>query len=51
MSQKNPVTIEDLNLSPEEMETLIVGARAVLPAADPQEDETLPLTGEQKTGP
>lgn len=52
MSPKK-ITIEDLGMTPEEMEILIAGARAILPAADPQEDETIPspLTSEGKTGP
>ena len=47
------LTLEDLNLTPKEVEILITGARVILPEADPQEDETLPmpLTGEQKAGP
>ena len=51
MSPKKAIELEDLGLSPEDMELLISGARAILPPTDPQEDETLSLTGEQKTGP
>ena len=48
MSKKN-LTVEDLNLSPEEMEILVTGARVLFPEADPQEGETSPLTGLEKS--
>jgi hypothetical protein len=45
------LTVEDLKLTDEEMDALISGARIFLPEADPQENETSPLTGVQKSEP
>lgn len=44
MSKKNAqITIEDLKLSPEEMESLVKGAQKFLAAEpDPRDDETQP---------
>jgi len=51
MSKRKTIEFSDLGLSTEDMELLVAGARVIFPETDPQEDETLSLTGEQKTGP
>ncbi len=51
MSPKKTIELDDLKLTPKEMELLISGARVIFPEADPQEDETLSLTADRNIGP